>query len=410
MIMRLAIRNLLRHRRRTLLTASLITLGVVAVLLFLSVAGSFRSMMIGQITDAMLGHLQVHRRGYVASTDNLPLNLNLTPAAIEQIQSVLDSLEHVEASSTRIKFGAMLSNYVETSNVRLNAIEPEREHATVPLLAGRIQGAKSKIFARGELLIPEILAKGMKIKIGDTVVLVATNREGSVNGKNFKVAGLVTSLSGPGGRDGYLHIEDARELLRLKQAEITEFAVRLDSLSNLPGVVKKLKKKLGAKAGESAFGLEIHSWRQLSPFSNIAGMIDLLTLFIQIMLVSIVLISVMNVMIMSVYERIREIGTVAAIGFRPRTILRMFLVEGLLLGAVGVSVGVVVSLVSIGVLNAAELSYAFGRQQDLLLQPTVDVFTVVVVALGVMAVSAIASLQPALKASRMDPIDALRHV
>ncbi len=409
MILRMAVRNLLRYRRRTLLTASLITLGVVAVLLFLSVAGSFRSMMIGQITDAMLGHLQVHRRGYVASTDNLPLNLNLSPAAVEEISSELAKIKQVEAFSARIKFGAMLSNYVETSNIRLTAVEPEREHATVPLLAGRIQGAKSKLFTRGELLIPEILAQGMKVKIGDTVVLVATNREGSVNGKNFRVAGLVSSISGPGGRDGYLHIDDARELLRLKEAEITEVAIRLDSLSSLPAVVKKLKQKLAAPAQGSS-RMEVHSWRQLSPFSTIAGMIDLLTLFIQIMLVSIVLISVMNVMIMSVYERIREIGTIAAIGFRPRTILRMFLVEGLLLGAVGVTAGVVVSLVSIGVLNAAEMSYTFGRQQDLLLQPTVDAFTVAVVALGVMLVSAIASLQPALKASRMDPIAALRHV
>ncbi len=194
MILRMAVRNLLRYRRRTLLTASLITLGVVAVLLFLSVAGSFRSMMIGQITDAMLGHQQVHRRGYVASTDNLPLNLNLSSAAVEEISSELAKIKQVEAFSARIKFGAMLSNYVETSNIRLTAVVPEREHATVPLLAGRIQGAKSKLFTRGELLIPEILAQGMKVKIGDTVVLVATNREGSVNGKNFRVAGLVSRV------------------------------------------------------------------------------------------------------------------------------------------------------------------------------------------------------------------------
>jgi putative ABC transport system permease protein len=71
-LFKIAIRNLLRYKRRTLLTASLITVGVVFVLVFISVSGSFKNMMIGQITDSMIGHLQVHRKGYVASIDNLP--------------------------------------------------------------------------------------------------------------------------------------------------------------------------------------------------------------------------------------------------------------------------------------------------------------------------------------------------
>jgi len=416
----IAARNLLRYRRRTLLTASLITLGVVAVLLFVSVAGSFRQMMIGQITDAMLGHLQVHKRGYVASTDNLPLHLNLTPAAADEVKALLDGLVHVEAYSARVKFGAMLSNFTESTNVRLTAVEPEHEKNTVPLLAGRIKGPGAKRLERGDLVLPEILAKGMRIKLGDSVVLVATNRQGSVNGKSFRVAGVVEGLVGPGGRDGYLHIEDARELLRLDQAEVTELAVRLDDLSSLPVVARQLRKKLGVRTGPSSAQqtnrgdslprLEVHTWRQLSPFSNIAGMIDLLTLFVQIMLVSIVLISVMNVMIMAVYERVREIGTVAAMGFRPRIIMWQFLIEGLLLGAVGTAAGIVISLAAISVLDVAEVTFAFGRQQDLLLTPTVDAMTVVFVAVGVMIVSALASLQPALKASRLDPIVALRHV
>jgi len=71
-IFKIAVRNLLRYKRRTLLTVSLITIGVVFVLVFISISGSFKNMIVGQITDSMLGHIQVHRRGYVASIDNLP--------------------------------------------------------------------------------------------------------------------------------------------------------------------------------------------------------------------------------------------------------------------------------------------------------------------------------------------------
>ncbi len=416
-ILRIGARNLMRYRRRTLLTVSLISLGVASVLIFVSVAGSFRQMMIGQITDAMLGHVQVHRRGYVESTDSLPLSLNIKEAEAKKITSILDKMDHVEAFSSRIKFGSMLSNYVETTNIRLTAVNPQQEQATLPLLAGRIKGSDIKNLKRGDLLIPEVLARGMKIKPGASVVLVATNRDGSVNGKSFSVAGIVEGLSGPGGRDGYLHIEDARELLRIKGAEISEIAIRVKGSANIPKVIGALKKQLGlAKPGPAKLDaakpamLEVHSWRQLSPFSTIAKMIDLLTLFVQIMLVSIVLISVMNVMIMAVYERIREIGTVAAMGVRPRTILWLFLVEGLLLGSIGTIVGIVVSFATVVALDASSFTFSFGRQQNLLLNPTMELPTIAAVALAVMIVSTIASLQPAIKASRMDPIEALRHV
>lgn len=416
-ILRIAARNLLRYRRRTLLTISLISLGVISVLIFISVAGSFRQMMIGQITDAMLGHVQVHRRGYVASTDSLPLNLNIKEAEAKKIASILEKIDHVEAFSSRIKFGAMLSNYTETTNIRLTAVHPQQEKTTVPLLAARIKGSDIKNLKRGDLLIPEILAQGMKIKSDASVVLVATNRDGSVNGKSFRVAGIVEGLSGPGGRDGYLHIDDARELLRIQGAEVTEMAIRVKKSANLPGVIRDLEKKLGAeKLGTEKPDaakpplLEVHSWRQLSPFSTIAKMIDLLTLFVQIMLVSIVLISVMNVMIMAVYERIREIGSIAAMGVRPRTILWLFLVEGLLLGSIGTLVGIVFSFGTVVALGASDFTFSFGRQQDLLLNPTMELSTVAAVAFAVMIVSTIASLQPAIKASRMDPIEALRHV
>ena len=96
-LFKIAIRNLLRYKRRTLLTASLITIGVVFVLVFMSVSGSFKNMMIGQITDSMLGHVQVHRKGYVASIDNLPLNLNMKAGAAKRVEAVLNDQPGIEA-------------------------------------------------------------------------------------------------------------------------------------------------------------------------------------------------------------------------------------------------------------------------------------------------------------------------
>jgi len=129
------------------------------------------------------------------------------------------------------------------------------------------------------------------------------------------------------------------------------------------------------------------------------------------MLIAIVLISILNVMIMAVYERVREIGTIAAIGTLPSRILSLFLVEGVLLGVAGAAAGVLVGAAIILVLDVWKVSVRFGGSLQLFaLSPRVDLFEVVLACVMVIAVSALASVQPAVRASRMEPIDALRHV
>ncbi len=412
-IIKIAARNLRRYQRRTILTSALITLGVVAVLLFISVTGSFKDMMVGQITDSMIGYLQIHRRGYLASIDNLPLNRNLNEHQITKVKKILSHVDAVESYSMRIKLGAMFSNFTETTNIRLNAVIPEQEVKTVPLLPDRIIGGQKKdiLLQKGEILIPELIAKGMKVKAGDDVVLVANNKDGSVNGKTFTVSGVLEGISGPGGRDGVIHLNDAKELLRIDGVEISEIAIRLKNMDDLPPVFSRLKEELASiKDKQDKPVFELHTWEKLTPFYNIAKMIDLMTFFIKVMLVAIVLVSIMNVMIMAVYERINEIGTISAIGTLPGKIMALFVTEGFLLGVLGTVVGTIISLISIAAINAAKITFNFGRQSDLLLAPAIGQGDVITIGLIVIGIAVLASLQPAFKAARMDPITALRHV
>jgi putative ABC transport system permease protein len=129
-----------------------------------------------------------------------------------------------------------------------------------------------------------------------------------------------------------------------------------------------------------------------------------------VMLVGIVLIAVMNVMIMAVYERIREIGMIAAIGTPPRRILALFLAEGALLGVAGTAIGVALSLAIVAALNVWPVHFTFGRQQELVLVPSLAAADAVLIGGIVIVMAILASLQPAWKAARMDPITALRHV
>jgi putative ABC transport system permease protein len=201
------------------------------------------------------------------------------------------------------------------------------------------------------------------------------------------------------------------EVLRMEEMEISEVAIRVKDFNREVAFTEKLEGLLAKEVNQKGKPIfEVHSWEKLSPFYNIARMIDVMTIFIKAMLIAVVLISIMNVMIMAVYERVREIGTIAAIGTLPGKILTMFVMEGFSLGALGVIVGNLIGLGLILALNLYGITFDFGRQKGLLLKATIAPVDVLVVSGIVILISVLGSLQPALKASRMEPIRALRHV
>ena len=95
-ILKISYRNLKRNHRRTLLTASLITLGVIFVLVYTALSGSFKTYMIGQITDSSMGHIQIHKKGFVASVENLPLDKNLNDKAIKYLEQFLNDSKYIQ--------------------------------------------------------------------------------------------------------------------------------------------------------------------------------------------------------------------------------------------------------------------------------------------------------------------------
>jgi putative ABC transport system permease protein len=412
-IFKIALRNLFRYKRRTFLTTSLIAMGVILVISFGGIAGSFKNGVIGILTNSNLADIQIHKNGYLKSIDNLPLNLTIGSKGLTKIEDLLKTNDQVEAFSKRIRFGAMISNFDQTTNIRLTAVYPELENATCPDLVGRIEGAEidpANFVKPGEMVVPVNLANGLKLKIGSDVVLVANNKDGSVNGVNLRVGGISDNILGPTGKDGYIHMDDAKALLRIEGEEVTQIAIKLRRFDKLDDVYKQLKAEvmeMKNSAGKQSF--EISTWQDLSPFTSIAQIVDILIIVVRVILVSIVLISILNVMMMSVYERVSEVGTIASIGTPPRRILSLFLVEGFSLGAMSSIIGSILGLGLLLVLRIVKLNFTFGRM-DISLSPSVPLVDIIATILIVIVISIISTLQPAFKASRLEPVDALRHV
>lgn len=406
-IIKIAFRNLMRARKRTLLTVAVIVLGVVSVLLFSSLTGAFKSLMIGEITDSAIGHIQIHRKGYVSAIDNLPLNKTFNDKQIEMVKKALDKNDSIEAYSFRILFGGMLSNYAETTNVKLVAIHPDQEAKVLPLLNSRLE--KGKFLQEEGILIPDLIARGFNSKLEDSIVLVANNKDGSVNGMPLILNGIVKSIAGPSGKFGYVKVEDAATILRMQTPEYNEIVIRLKKLSDLDKVKAELEKELGSVTGPNDQPVfEIHTWADLSPFSNIADMIDLMAFFIKLILIIVVLISIMNVMIISVYERTKEIGTIAAIGTLPKKILMLFITEGAFLGLFGVVSGNILGLIIIFIFKMIKPVISFARSDDIVIIPQIPVNDMILISIVIFFIAIIGSFGPARKAAKMEPIKAIR--
>jgi len=342
------------------------------------------------------------------------LDITIPEKDLKRIEKLLSNNPEVKAYSQRIKFGAMISNFTQTTNLKLTAVNPENESKTCPGLVKRIEKGNSEpnTFVKpGSVVIPLNIADGMNLKVGDDVVIIATNKDGSVNGMNFRISGISENILGPQGKDGYIHIDDAKSILRIGNRDITEIAVKLNNFNKLNSVVKKLKKDILKIDGKNSTNqnFEIHTWEELSPFASISKIVSLLIITIRIVLISIVLISILNVMMMSVYERIGEIGTIASIGTLPGKILLLFLSEGLTLGFFSAIAGNIFGALILLIISAFKLNFTFGMM-ELTLAPQIPIAEILFTLLIVIIISAFASLQPAIKASKMEPVEALRHV
>jgi putative ABC transport system permease protein len=115
-------------------------------------------------------------------------------------------------------------------------------------------------------------------------------------------------------------------------------------------------------------------------------------------------------MMMSVYERVSEIGTISAIGTLPSKVLWLFLAEGFSLGILSTFIGNIVGVLALLIINIAKINFSFGRMKGIILETSISSSELISVSLIVIIIAGLSSLYPALKASRMQPVDALRHV
>jgi putative ABC transport system permease protein len=400
----IAARNLTRNRRRAVTAFLTVSVAVIAMVLADGFAQwIFWAMREGTI-QSQLGHIQVVRPGYHSAGAADPFAYVIPENAPEH--DAIERMPGVKLAAPRLTVTGLASPGETTVSFVADGVDPRREAELSKAfrivsgsgLAG--SGAREVVLGRG-------LARNLGVEPGATVALLANTGTGGINAIEAKVAGVFIT-----GNQTYddsalrLPIGIAQSLLRAKGAHA--WLVLLEETERTDDYLEQLR----ARFPESAHRLQFVPWYERADFYNktvalFSQQIGVLRAVIAVIIV----LSISNMLIMNVLERTGEIGTLLAIGFKRRTVLRQFALEGLLLGLAGGALGAGVGYALAELISAIGIPMPPppGMEEGYTgkIQATFGVLSKAF--LLALATTVLAGLYPAWKASRLNIIDALRH-
>jgi ABC-type lipoprotein release transport system permease subunit len=401
-MLKLAYRNLGRNRRRSFFSALAMGLALALLLLMASVIQ-------GEYGDAVelgirlqSGHLQVRSATYDEAKTSLQWeDLIEEPARIaEQVSS----LEPVSAATPRLYASGFVTTADESAPVRVVGIDPPSA-ANAPYRDGILEGEFLDPLDREGLLIGWSLARRLELSAGDSVSLSVNTSNGEVNEQRFIVRGIYsTGTSGYDGLTAFLPLDKAQALTGA-EGHASSIFILLKDTAQTDAVIAAIQ----------APGYEVLTWRDMNEIlvetEQLAS--GFMTVFYLIVL-GIGATVIVNTQIMSVYERTREIGILSALGVRARRVMALFLTESVLLALGGVALGLVIGGLVVAYFTRYGLPLDvenFGVTGMLLRDRIYTLLTVqdaVRLTLMSVVVTVLAGLYPAVLASRMEPVAALR--
>ncbi|MER2561667.1 MAG: FtsX-like permease family protein [Myxococcaceae bacterium] len=400
---KLALRNVGRNRRRSLITGVTIVFGVAMVLVVRGFTGGMAAMMTDDVVQGRSGAIQIHRAGYVDSADSVPTKLNLPYT--DELRAKIAAVPHVKAVTGRITFNGLVSNGTQQTMFVGRGMDLAHEQEACPKARTLVaKGAPLEpTDGTAVTLLGFELAESFKVDPGAMVTLQSSSPTGRSNALDLKVKGLTTSsFPFENKRVVTLPLGTAQQLVGL-DGRVTEYVLGVDDLQFLDQTAEALRAALGPE-------YEVHTWRELQPFvRDLIARSNFVLGAIAFVLFIIVLTGIINTMLMSVFERVREIGTLLAVGVRRAQVMQMFLIEAGVIGIAGGLAGALVGRIVLFIFNTRGIPIQLsGLSGSNVLRPfATNGFTLAAIVVAVLG-ALFAALWPAFRASRLNPVEALR--
>ena len=400
----LAWRNLWRNHRRTLIMLAAITVGVWAMIFMTALMRGMVDEMVRDGIRALPGHVQIHDPAF---RDD-PSVSNVIDPPDERLRRVLDGPE-VVAWTTRIRVPAVISSERDTRGVVLVGIDPEREGAVSFVADDLTEGRFLESRDDKGLLVGRKLLERLETDLGKRVVVMTQDPDNEIADRGFRIVGVFDSTLQQYEEAFVFAAEGTVQRMVRIDARVSEVAVVGRDYRDVEGLHRAIESAAPA-------GVEVLPWSELDRYlGTMLGMMDGFV-FVWIIVVFLALsFGLVNTLVMAVFERVREIGLMLALGMRPRDILAQILAESILLLSIGLAVGNLLAWASIEPLKdgidvsiVSEGLEMFGSAS--VLYPALYVEDMLLASVIVLVLGFLASLSPAWRASRYQPVEAITKV
>ncbi len=414
----MAWRNVWRNPRRTILTILAIAFACLVLIFMLSLQVGTYEVMINASVKTRTGHIQVIKKGY-----NKDHKIRQVVDNPESVAKLLDQTPHVTAYTFRANAFALLSSDLRTCSGLITGVDPERESKMSNIVHTMRKGRFLKPSDTNMAVIGALLAKNLKVNVGDEVVALGSAMDGSVAATVLKVAGIFSS-----GMDDYdrsaiqVPLPHFQDVFYMGTA-VHEVVVACDSLWHVGRVKESLAAALHPKppaeptGPDADQGLVCLSWDELTPGLIQSIQMDLGggLIFYAILLVMVAF-SIMNTFVMAVFERTRELGTLLAIGAGPGRLSKMLVLESAFLTLWGITLGILAGCIltlwfqhtGIPLGGAEGMLKQYGIPG--LIRPRLTLATALSGPALVFFITLLTALYPALKVRMLTPVDAMRAV
>ena len=400
----LAWRNLWRNHRRTIVMLSAITIGVWAMIFMTALMRGMVNDMIRGGIRALPGHVQVHHPDF---RDDPSIN-NLIPTSDSSLTKAFSQAGLVGWAS-RVRVPAIISSERESRGVTLIGVDPMLERSLDAIGSDIAEGRNLEDVNDGGVIIGRKLADKLDTELGKRVVLMSQDPDNEIADRGYRVVGLFEA-SLEQYEESFVFAAKAtlQKMLRIED-EVTEIAVLAGDYRNLEAVTERVKALAGAD-------VEVLPWQQLDTY--LGSMLKVMDGFVLVWMIVIFLalsFGLVNTLVMAVFERVREIGLMLALGMRPASILGQIIVESALLLIMGLILGNALAWASvvplqdgIDISGVAQGMEMFGAAS--ILYPELELKDTITANVVVLVLGFLASLSPAWRASRYEPIEALTKV
>jgi putative ABC transport system permease protein len=412
MLVLIALRNLSRNRRRTLLSLLVVSVGIVALLL---TAGFVRYSFDG-LRDAViqggLGHLEIAPASDRDTTASLGQS-GRSPSlrGWREIRATTESRPHVQAAGAVIQFAGVATNGEKSASFVGLATEPERERRMgmdVKLRSGINLPEKESLDGEDGVLLGAGLARALGAVPGDTIVVMAATLDGSLNAVDMTVQGLFTTgLQELDGRILKTQLGTAQRLLGTDR--VTSLIVGLTNTSATGEAETDLRRVLRA----SPEPLSVVNWETRAPFyGQVRALYASIFTFLGTIVALLVALSTSNTMLMSVLERVREFGTLLAIGTSRVQLARLLILEALWLALLGAIGGSALGFGLVWLINVLKIDMPPppGAVDPIVLALAVVPSDFLWICVSMTVIVAAAAVPPMVRVFRLQIVDALGHV